>query len=122
MWRRNRTDSGAGPPRCSFCGKGKDAVQKLIGSPRADVRVFICDECVGICRSILDDVRDAEDAGTSKPERNDLYPHIDDQLVAELVEAAARWIEKESSGADAAREFAEMRSIATRLIGPKDRT
>lgn len=35
--------------RCSFCGKPKDRVQKLIAGPG----VFICDECVDLCNDIL---------------------------------------------------------------------
>jgi hypothetical protein len=34
---------------CSFCGKGRSQVRKLISGPR----VFICDECVNLCRGIL---------------------------------------------------------------------
>jgi ATP-dependent protease Clp ATPase subunit len=32
--------------RCSFCGKIQDAVKKLISSPRAERRSYVCDECV----------------------------------------------------------------------------
>jgi ATP-dependent Clp protease ATP-binding subunit ClpX len=42
-----------GSPRCSFCGKRKDHVAKLIGGPG----VCICDECVGLCNDILDKER-----------------------------------------------------------------
>jgi hypothetical protein len=35
--------------RCSFCGKSKDAVAKLISGPAA----YICDECVELCNKIL---------------------------------------------------------------------
>ena len=34
---------------CSFCGKSKDAVMKLIAGPG----VYICDECVALCDEIL---------------------------------------------------------------------
>src|SRR5215475_6531634 len=34
---------------CSFCGKRRREVRKLISGPR----VFICDECVGLCNDIL---------------------------------------------------------------------
>ena len=120
MWRRNRPDSET--LLCSFCGKSQDLVQKLIASPRDDVRAFICDECVGICQSILEENRDAVEAAASQPERNEPHPPVDDQLVSKLVEAVKRWIAKESVGFHANREFAEMRSIAISLIGPKNRT
>ncbi len=34
---------------CSFCGKRKHEVRKLISGPR----VFICNECVALCREII---------------------------------------------------------------------
>ena len=37
--------------RCSFCGKPQDAVGRLI----AGNGVYICDQCVDLCMSILED-------------------------------------------------------------------
>ncbi len=37
--------------RCSFCGKPQSQVHKLIAGPN----VYICDECIEICQSILDE-------------------------------------------------------------------
>src|SRR3989442_15948306 len=34
---------------CSFCGKRRREVRKLISGPR----VFICDECVALCNDII---------------------------------------------------------------------
>jgi len=45
--------------RCSFCHKSQDAVAKLISSPSDYPRAFICDECVAVCNSILEDDRTA---------------------------------------------------------------
>jgi len=36
---------------CSFCGKNKDEVQKLIAGPS----VFICNECIGLCNNIIEE-------------------------------------------------------------------
>jgi len=44
-------------PRCSFCHKSQDLVGKLISSPSDYPRVYICDECVAVCNSILEDER-----------------------------------------------------------------
>jgi len=41
--------------RCSFCQKTQDAVGKLISSPGDHPRAYICDECVAICNTILED-------------------------------------------------------------------
>jgi len=35
--------------RCSFCGKNRDEVQKLIAGPT----VYICDECIDLCNDII---------------------------------------------------------------------
>ncbi|MEP6775934.1 MAG: ATP-dependent Clp protease ATP-binding subunit ClpX [Chloroflexota bacterium] len=45
---------GGGKPqyRCSFCGKSQDEVIRLIAGPGA---VYICDECVELCREIIDE-------------------------------------------------------------------
>jgi ATP-dependent protease Clp ATPase subunit len=41
---------------CSSCGRNQDAVARLISSPgEAQQRSYICDECVGVCLSILND-------------------------------------------------------------------
>ncbi len=44
---------------CSFCGKNQDQVKRLIAGPGA---VYICDECVELCREIIDE----EAAGATK--------------------------------------------------------
>jgi len=43
--------------RCSFCHKSQDAVGKLISSPSEFPRAYICDECIAVCNSILEDDR-----------------------------------------------------------------
>ncbi len=42
---------------CSFCQKPQDAVAKLISSPGDHTRAYICDECVAVCNSILEEDR-----------------------------------------------------------------
>src|SRR3989454_10093382 len=41
-----------GQYHCSFCGKGQEHVRRLIAGPGA---VYICDECVDLCREIIDE-------------------------------------------------------------------
>ena len=36
--------------RCSFCGKSQDSVKKIVAGPG----VYICDECVDLCTSIIE--------------------------------------------------------------------
>ncbi len=41
-----------GNQRCSFCRRAQDEVNRLIAGPEG---VFICDECVDLCREILEE-------------------------------------------------------------------
>ena len=51
----NVRSSSAGVKRfCSFCGKPQDDVRILISSPANTNPTYICDECVNVCKSILD--------------------------------------------------------------------
>ena len=42
---------------CSFCGKAKEEVRKLIAGPDG---AFICDNCVEICKSMIDETLEKE--------------------------------------------------------------
>ncbi|MBI4322322.1 MAG: ATP-dependent Clp protease ATP-binding subunit ClpX [Chloroflexi bacterium] len=46
------TRGSRGQYHCSFCGKGQEQVRRLIAGPGA---VYICDECVDLCREIIDE-------------------------------------------------------------------
>ena len=37
--------------KCSFCGKPQESVKKIIAGPG----VYICDECVDICKGIVEE-------------------------------------------------------------------
>ncbi|MDR2608544.1 MAG: ATP-dependent Clp protease ATP-binding subunit ClpX [Treponema sp.] len=45
-----RNGSGGLERACSFCGKSADMARRLIAGPND---IFICDECVEVCRKIL---------------------------------------------------------------------
>lgn len=45
------TTDPMGPIICSFCGKSQDEVQKIIAGPG----VFICNECINLAKSIIDE-------------------------------------------------------------------
>ncbi|MBQ6693129.1 MAG: ATP-dependent Clp protease ATP-binding subunit ClpX, partial [Clostridia bacterium] len=40
-----------GSVKCSFCGKSQDEVHRVIAGPG----VYICNECIDLCREILED-------------------------------------------------------------------
>jgi ATP-dependent Clp protease ATP-binding subunit ClpX len=51
--------------RCSFCHKSQDVVGKLISSPSDYPRAYICDECIAVCNSILEDDKTDQPTATS---------------------------------------------------------
>ena len=54
-----------GPITCSFCGKTEDQVKKIIAGPN----VYICNECVDLCKQIL-----ADEAAAHQQERSQDHP------------------------------------------------
>jgi ATP-dependent Clp protease ATP-binding subunit ClpX len=55
MVRKNKDQSGQGVLFCSFCGKTQNEVRKLVAGPAA----YICDECIELCRCIIDEEGEA---------------------------------------------------------------
>ena len=55
--------------RCSFCHKNQSAVERLIASPGDAGRAYICNECIVICQSILDEERQKQEATATAPPR-----------------------------------------------------
>lgn len=43
--------------KCSFCGKTQDAVKRIVAGPG----VYICDECISLCKNIIDEEYCEED-------------------------------------------------------------
>jgi ATP-dependent Clp protease ATP-binding subunit ClpX len=73
--------------RCSFCHKSQDAVAKLISSPSDYPRAYICDECVAVCNSILeDDKGEAQPAGVSPahlPKPAEVKAFLDEYVIGQ---------------------------------------
>jgi ATP-dependent Clp protease ATP-binding subunit ClpX len=72
--------------RCSFCHKSQDAVAKLISSPSDYPRAYICDECVAVCNSILEDDRTATPASavpTQLPKPQEVKNFLDEYVIGQ---------------------------------------
>jgi hypothetical protein len=67
--------------RCSFCAKEEGAVSKIIAGPG----IYICDECVQLCNTILDQDRAAP---AERPQLPLWDSMSDEQMLAHLPRVA----------------------------------
>lgn len=109
---------GQHPPlQCSFCRKPQSAVFKLISNPSEHARAYICDECVAVCTTIIEDEKQAQEAPQTSAEQFEVpHPLLGHPLASAFLASVERWIRIESVGDDAAEAFAEMRNIAIRMV------
>ena len=57
--------------KCSFCGKPRESVRKIIAGPG----VYICDECIKVCTNIIDEeIYDDEASEETSNQENILTP------------------------------------------------
>jgi ATP-dependent Clp protease ATP-binding subunit ClpX len=73
--------------RCSFCHKSQDAVGKLISSPSDYPRAYICDECIAVCNSILEDDRGepAQGLPNKLPKPLEIKEYLDQYVIGQDV-------------------------------------
>jgi len=71
--------------RCSFCHKSQDVVGKLISSPSDYPRAYICDECIAVCNSILEDDRQEHSYGLPNklPKPLELKEYLDQYVIGQ---------------------------------------
>jgi ATP-dependent Clp protease ATP-binding subunit ClpX len=71
--------------RCSFCHKSQDVVGKLISSPSDYPRAYICDECIAVCNSIIEDDRHEPTYGTpgKLPRPFELKEYLDQYVIGQ---------------------------------------
>jgi ATP-dependent Clp protease ATP-binding subunit ClpX len=71
--------------RCSFCHKSQDVVGKLISSPSDYPRAYICDECIAVCNSILEDDRQDQPYGAPHklPKPLELKEYLDQYVIGQ---------------------------------------
>lgn len=76
-------DEKSGFLTCSFCGKGQDDVKKLIAGPA----VYICDECIELCKDIIAEEAKLEDASTSEvgnlPRPSEIKDILDEYVIGQ---------------------------------------
>jgi len=66
---------------CSFCGKEQDEVDKIIAGPG----VFICDECVDLCNTIIidDDEKESTHKKGSLRRPKDIKAFLDEYIIGQ---------------------------------------
>ncbi len=71
--------------RCSFCHKSQDVVGKLISSPSDYPRAYICDECIAVCNSIIEDDRPEQRHATPSklPRPLELKEYLDQYVIGQ---------------------------------------
>ena len=68
---------------CSFCGKSKDEVRKLITGPKA---VYICDECIELCHEMVLEEMGKDDYVSLRkniPKPHDINAHLDQYVIGQ---------------------------------------
>jgi len=68
--------------QCSFCAKSQDQVKKLIAGPGA---VYICDECVELCREIIEEEGGPAKAATAQkiPPPRELHEQLSEYVIGQ---------------------------------------
>src|SRR5258708_27026431 len=71
--------------RCSFCHKSQDVVGKLISSPSDYPRAYICDECIAVCNSILEDDKTDQPSATPNklPKPLEVKEYLDQYVIGQ---------------------------------------
>ena len=80
----NTTRGGRVHYRCSFCNKGQEEVRRLIAGPN---QVYICDECVQLCREIIEEEEPAapraEPTFAGIPTPRELYERLNQYVIGQ---------------------------------------
>lgn len=67
---------------CSFCGKTQNQVRKLVAGPSA----YICDECIDLCRCVVEEetgIHDVKHTKQSIPEPKEIKKFLDQYVVGQ---------------------------------------
>ena len=106
--------------RCSFCGKSRDEVRKLIAGPT----VYICDECIDLCNDIIaEEWEEDREAVTSKlPKPKGIKKSLDNYVIGQeqpkkmLAVAVHNHYKRVSAAADV--DDVELQKGNILMIGP----
>ena len=73
--------SGMDSIHCSFCGKSQNEVKKIVAGPG----VYICNECVDLCKQIIDQelAEDQTDTDFRVPTPEEIVDQLDDYVIGQ---------------------------------------
>lgn len=113
--------------RCSFCGKAQENVQKIVAGPG----VYICDECVELCTSIIEsELYDDEKAGYTLneldniPSPREIKKVLDDYVIGQeeakktLSVAVYNHYKRVAHEENASKDDVEIQKSNILLLGP----
>ncbi len=113
--------------RCSFCGKAQDNVKKIVAGPG----VYICDECVELCTSIIEtELYDDEKAGYTLnelkniPSPKEIKQVLDDYVIGQeeakktLSVAVYNHYKRVAHEENASKDDVEIQKSNILLLGP----
>ncbi len=99
--------------KCSFCHTPEGSAGKLIASAGDLPRAYICDECVLVCASILeDDAQEGQRIGHPTT-RDEEYLLLGHPQAPDLLRAVFGWVKRGESAQDLTR----VRDIARSIMG-----
>jgi ATP-dependent Clp protease ATP-binding subunit ClpX len=118
----NENTNGIDTVRCSFCGKTQEEVKKIVAGPG----VYICNECIDLCKEIIDEefydeaVREMLEVPKPREILNVLNEYVIGQTQAKraLSVAVYNHYKRVNQGENAANEDVELQKSNICLIGP----
>jgi len=115
------TETGDDMLVCSFCGKRQNEVRKLVAGPSA----YICDECIELCRCIVeeeDDLQEMDGLANEIPSPREIKKFLDQYVVGQerskktLSVAVYNHYKRIFSGVDS--DGVELQKSNILLVGP----
>ncbi|MFC6206162.1 ATP-dependent Clp protease ATP-binding subunit ClpX [Levilactobacillus tongjiangensis] len=111
-----------GTVTCSFCGKTQDQVQKIVAGPG----VYICNECIDLCKEIIDEEvsQDAAPETLEVPTPADIVNTLDQYVIGQdeakrtLSVAVYNHYKRVNEMAQADNEGPELQKSNIAVIGP----
>ena len=111
--------------RCSFCGKAQENVRKIVAGPG----VYICDECIDLCNSIIEtELYEEENAGYTLneelPSPQDIKKILDDYVIGQddakkiLAVAVYNHYKRIAHEEEADKDDVEIQKSNVLLLGP----